>query len=143
MFNVTYSCEDDIADAKEVRSVLDSIIKVRENRMNEFSGAVTRILSNSLENNFNRGNTAEIVKRSHYDLIKGASAIEVNRLISQFVPVLEELNRNEDVRKRLLDQNWNVYLKNKQTFHIRSVHMFIIWQVLQQASPQQASPQRV
>ena len=84
--------------------------------MNEFSGAVTKYLSDNLENHFNHGNT-DMVKRSHYDLIKGASAIEVNRLLSQFVPVLEELNKNEDVRKRLLNQNLSVSYKTQNISH--------------------------
>ncbi|KAK8819805.1 hypothetical protein WA556_002791, partial [Blastocystis sp. ATCC 50177/Nand II] len=96
------NCEDDIEDAKEVRSLLDIIIKVRESRLNEFKSTVIGYLSSTLEEKFNHGEYREFVKRPFYDIIEGASDIEVNRLFSQFLPVLEELTKNEDTRKLLL-----------------------------------------
>lgn len=85
----------------------------------------------------------EPVRRPNYDLITGASSVEINRLLSQFIPVLEELNKNEDIRKQLLRQC--VFLNNTK-HHNGSVHMFI-WQFKQsqqasvQEQPQQASVQ--
>lgn len=70
-----------------------------------------KLLSENLEKNFNQGDYEGMVKRSNYDLIKGASSIEVNRLLSHFIPVLEELNKNEDIRRRLLSMHWSVSLK--------------------------------
>lgn len=62
------NCEDDIADAHEVRSVIDAIVKVRENRLNEFRGTVVDYLSQSLVRKFNQGDTQEFVRRSFYDV---------------------------------------------------------------------------
>ena len=39
--------------------------------------------------------------------------MEVNRLFSQFLPVLEELTKNEDTRKLLLSTMWNVWFEQK------------------------------
>ena len=52
---LTYSCEDDIEDAKEVRSLIDILVKVRESRLNEFRSTVVGYLSSSLEEKFNHG----------------------------------------------------------------------------------------
>lgn len=98
------NCEDDIADAHEVRSVIDAIVKVRENRLNEFRGTVVDYLSQSLVRKFNQGDTQEFVRRSFYDVIGGVSALEAQRLSSHFIPVLEQLNKTEDIRKQLLYQ---------------------------------------
>lgn len=113
---------------------MDTIIKVRENRLNEFNDAVINHLSKGLEDKFNHGDYTEPVRRPNYDLITGASSVEINRLLSQFIPVLEELNKNEDIRKQLL--RLCVFL-NKTKHHNGSVHMFI-WQFKQS---QQASVQ--
>lgn len=119
---------------------MDTIIKVRENRLNEFNDAVINHLSKGLEEKFNHGEYMEPVRRPNYDLITGASSVEINRLLSQFIPVLEELNKNEDIRKQLLRSC--VFLNNTK-HHNGSVHMFI-WQFKQsqqasvQEQPQQA-----
>lgn len=63
------SCEDDIEDAKEVRSLLDIIIKVRESRLNEFKSTVVGYLSSTLEEKFNHGEYREFVKRPFYDVL--------------------------------------------------------------------------
>ena len=93
------NCEDDITDSNTVRSLLDRIIKVRENRLNEFQQVVINFLASGLEQRFNQKEFASFVKRPYYDVISGASSVEVSRLFSQFLPVLEELNKSEDTRK--------------------------------------------
>ena len=64
-----HSCEDDIEDAKEVRSLLDIIIKVRESRLNEFKSTVVGYLSSTLEEKFNHGEYREFIKRPFYDVL--------------------------------------------------------------------------
>ena len=65
---LTYSCEDDIEDAKEVRSLIDILVKVRESRLNEFRSTVVGYLSSSLEEKFNHGEYRGFVKRPFYDV---------------------------------------------------------------------------
>lgn len=66
---LNHSCEDDIEDAKEVRSLLDIIIKVRESRLNEFKSTVVGYLSSTLEEKFNHGEYREFIKRPFYDVL--------------------------------------------------------------------------
>ena len=96
-----------------MRSFLDTIIKVRENRLNDFSDTVIRAWSTTLEQKFNRGEKTGLVKRPKYDLINGTSSIEVNRLMKHFVPSLQELNKNERIRESLLSHQWIVYYKQR------------------------------
>ena len=65
---LTYSCEDDIEDVKEVRSLIDILVKVRESRLNEFRSTVVGYLSSSLEEKFNHGEYRGFVKRPFYDV---------------------------------------------------------------------------
>ena len=62
------SCEDDIEDATEVRSLIDILVKVRESRLNEFRSTVVDYLSSSLEEKFNHGEYRGFVKRPFYDV---------------------------------------------------------------------------
>ncbi|KNB45694.1 DNA replication complex GINS protein [Blastocystis sp. subtype 4] len=97
------SCEDDIQDVREVRSLIDTLIKVRENRLSEFRGVVFSYVSSTLEQEYKKDESREFVRRPFYDIINGASAVEVNRLFSQFLPVMEEINKSEDTRFHLMN----------------------------------------
>lgn len=62
------SCEEDIPDSNTVRSLLDRIIKIRENRLNEFQQVVINFLASGLEQRFNQKEFASFVKRPYYDV---------------------------------------------------------------------------
>ena len=53
---------------KEVRSLIDTLIKVRENRLSEFRVVVVSYLSSTLEQKFNQGESQEFVRRPFYDV---------------------------------------------------------------------------
>ena len=95
-----FSCESDIVQPQEVRSLINSIMKIRENRLNEFKDKIIEILLDKVEQEFNETELRR-VRRHFYDLIGGASCIEVNRLLSEFIPILEEMHKNEDIRFNL------------------------------------------
>ncbi|CBK22218.2 uncharacterized protein [Blastocystis hominis] len=62
------NCEDDIEDAKEVRSTIDAIIKVRENCLNEFRGRVIDYVSSAVQQNRNQETYDEFVRRPFYNV---------------------------------------------------------------------------
>lgn len=62
------NCEDDIEDAKEVRSTIDAIIKVRENCLNEFRGRVIDYISSAVQQNRNQESYDEFVRRPFYNV---------------------------------------------------------------------------
>ena len=116
------NCEDDIEDASEVRSTIDAIIKVRENCLNEFRGRVIDYVSSAVQQNRNQGIYDEFVRRPFYNvlfrvamwsqIIEGVSSFEAHHLFSHFLPVLEELNKLEDLRRQVLSRPFSVFHKH-------------------------------
>ena len=53
---------------REVRSLIDTLIKVRENRLSEFRGVVFSYVSSTLEQEYKKDESREFVRRPFYDV---------------------------------------------------------------------------
>ena len=53
---------------REVRSLIDTLIKVRENRLSEFRGVVFSYVSSTLEQEYKKDESREFIRRPFYDV---------------------------------------------------------------------------